>query len=69
MLIMDRVGAGASYTEFYTMDFNDDFVLMGHDGPVQMAIAEGRPVLRVLGLCHGKRGYGLSVEFKIRMGM
>ncbi len=68
MLIMDRLRAGGSYTEFYAMDFNDDFILMGHDGPGHVAIAEGKPTLRGLGLYHGKRGYGLSVEFKVKTG-
>ncbi len=68
MLIMDRFGAGGSYTEFYALDFNEDFVLMGHDGPGHVAISEGKPVLRGLGLYHGKRGYGISVEFNVRLG-
>ena len=68
MFIMDRLGAGGSYTEFYGLDFNEDFVLMGHDGPGHVAISEGRPVLRGLGLFHGKRGYGISVEFKVKYG-
>ncbi|MCK6579409.1 MAG: L-fucose/L-arabinose isomerase family protein [Anaerolineae bacterium] len=68
MLIMDRLNAGGSYTEFYALDFNEEFILMGHDGPGHIAIAEGKPVLRGLGLYHGKRGYGLSVEMKVRLG-
>ncbi len=68
MLIMDRLGAGGSYTEFYAMDFNEDFILMGHDGPGHVAIASGQPLLRGLGLFHGKRGYGLSVEFNVQTG-
>ena len=68
MLIMDRLGAGGSYTEFYAMDFNEDFILMGHDGPGHVAISDGKPVLRGLGLYHGKRGYGISVEFNVRTG-
>ncbi len=68
MLIMDRLGAGGSYTEFYAMDFNEDFILMGHDGPGHVAIAEGKPVLRGLGLYHGKRGFGISVEFNVHNG-
>jgi L-arabinose isomerase len=65
---MDRLGAGGSYTEFYALDFNEDFVLMGHDGPGHVAISEGKPVLRGLGLYHGKRGYGVSVEFNVKLG-
>ena len=68
MLIMDRLGAGGSYTEFYAMDFVDEFILMGHDGPGHVAISAGKPLLRGLGLFHGKRGYGLSVEFNVKTG-
>jgi L-arabinose isomerase len=67
-LILDRLGAGGSYTEFYALDLAEDFVLMGHDGPMHVAIAEGRPTLRALRLYHGKRGAGLSVEAKVRYG-
>ena len=68
MLMMDRLGAGGSYTEFYAMDFREGFVLMGHDGPGHIAISDARPVLRGLGLYHGKRGAGVSVEFKVKTG-
>ena len=68
MTMLDRLGAGGSYTEFYAMDFRDQFVLMGHDGPMHLAIAEGRPILRGLGLYHGKRGSGVSVECRVKTG-
>jgi L-arabinose isomerase len=68
MLLLDRLGAGGSYTEFYGLDFDEGFVLMGHDGPGHVAIADGRPVLRALKLFHGKSGAGLSVEMKVRLG-
>ncbi len=68
MLLMDRLGAGGSYTEFYAMDFKEQFVLMGHDGPGHIAISNEKPVLRGLGLYHGKRGHGVSVEFKVKTG-
>jgi L-arabinose isomerase len=68
MLLLDRLGAGGSYTEFYALDFDVEFVLMGHDGPGHLAIAEGRPVVRALGLYHGKAGAGLSIEMKVRLG-
>ena len=67
-LILDRLGAGGSYTEFYALDFDEGFVLMGHDGPMHTAIAQGRPTLRALRLYHGKRGAGLSVEAEVRHG-
>lgn len=68
MLLLDRLGAGGSYTEFYAMDFREKFVLMGHDGPGHLAISDRRPVLRSLGLYHGKRGHGVSVEFNVKTG-
>ncbi|MEO1663085.1 MAG: L-fucose/L-arabinose isomerase family protein [Chloroflexota bacterium] len=68
MMMMDRLKAGGSYTEFYAMDFNDEFILMGHDGPAHIAIGDVKPVLRGLGLYHGKRGYGISVQFKVKTG-
>ena len=68
MFLLDRLGAGGSYTEFYALDFDEGFVLMGHDGPGHLAIAEGRPVARALQLYHGKAGAGLSIEMKVRLG-
>jgi L-arabinose isomerase len=68
MLLLDRLGAGGSYTEFYALDFDEEFILMGHDGPGHLAIAEGRPVARALQLYHGKAGAGLSIEMKVRLG-
>ncbi len=68
MFIMDRLGIGGSFAEFHPVDFIEDFVLVGHDGPHNIAIAEGRPVLRSLKKYHGKYGSGASVEFKIQEG-
>jgi len=68
MKIMDLLGAGGSYTELYALDFRERFILMGHDGPFHIAIAEGRPILRGLGLYHGKSGRGVSVEASVRNG-
>jgi L-arabinose isomerase len=68
MKVLDLLGCGGSYTEFYAMDFDEDFLLMGHDGPFHLGIAEGRPILRGLGLYHGKRGFGVSVEARVKLG-
>jgi L-arabinose isomerase len=68
MLLLDRLGAGGSFTEFYALDFDEGFILMGHDGPGHLAIAEGRPVARALALYHGKAGAGLSIEMNVQLG-
>jgi L-arabinose isomerase len=68
MLIMDRLDIGGSFAEFHPIDFKEDFVLVGHDGPHNIAIAGGRPVLRSLKKYHGKPGFGAGVEFKIKEG-
>lgn len=68
MKIMDSFGAGGSFTEYYAMDWNDDVVLMGHDGPGHIKIAEGKTKVRPLKVYHGKVGRGLSVEMSVKHG-
>jgi L-arabinose isomerase len=68
MKVMDALGAGGSFTEFYAMDFHEGFMLMGHDGPGHIAISDSAPILRGLGVYHGKAGYGVSVEFGVKSG-
>lgn len=68
MLIMDRLGAGGSFTEIQALNYTDGVVEMGHDGPAHVGISEQRPLLRGLGVYHGKRGYGVSVEFDVAHG-
>jgi L-arabinose isomerase len=68
MLILDRLNIGGSFAEFHPIDFKEGFVLVGHDGPHHINVAEGRPVLRSLLKYHGKPGSGASVEFKLKEG-
>jgi L-arabinose isomerase len=68
MKIMDALGAGGSFTEYYGVDFAADIVLMGHDGPGHTGIAEGRTKVRPLKVFHGKVGRGLSVEMSVKHG-
>ncbi|GAA0683129.1 L-fucose/L-arabinose isomerase family protein [Streptomyces malaysiensis subsp. malaysiensis] len=68
MLMADRLGAGGSFTELQALNFEDNVVEMGHDGPAHLAISSADPLLRGLGVYHGKRGWGVSVEFDVQHG-
>ena len=68
MFIMDRLNIGGSFAEFHPVDFKENFILVGHDGPHNITIAQGKPVLRSLKKYHGKPGFGAGVEFKIKEG-
>jgi L-arabinose isomerase len=68
MKIMDCFGVGGSFTEYYAVDLDDDIILMGHDGPGHIAIAQGKTKVRPLSVYHGKVGRGLSVEMSVKHG-
>ncbi|QJD88367.1 arabinose isomerase [Cohnella herbarum] len=68
MKICDILGTGGSYSEIVVVDYVDGTILLGHDGPFHIAISEGKPTLRGMGLYHGKQGTGVSVEAKVKTG-
>lgn len=68
MKIADILGAGGSFSEIMAVDYDEETILLGHDGPFHIAISEGKPILRGMGLYHGKQGTGVSVEAKVRTG-
>ncbi|MFB9275736.1 arabinose isomerase [Cohnella cellulosilytica] len=68
MKICDLLGTGGSFSEIVVVDYVDETILLGHDGPFHIAISNGKPILRGMGLFHGKQGTGVSVEAKVKSG-
>lgn len=68
MKICDILGTGGSFSEIVVVDYIDETILLGHDGPFHLAISDGKPILRGMGLYHGKQGSGVSVEAKVKSG-
>ena len=68
MKILDLLGGGGMFVEFFSMDFDEDFILFGHDGPSNINVAQGRPRLTHLEVHHGKSGHGLGIDFDMQQG-
>ena len=68
MYLTSALGCGGSFAELCAVDFNADIVIVGHDGPHDIRISDKKPSIRGLGIMHGKKGYGVSVEFSIKHG-
>jgi L-arabinose isomerase len=68
MYITSALGCGGSFAEMCSVDFKADVVIVGHDGPHDIRISDKKPTIRGLSLMHGKKGYGVSVEFSIKHG-
>jgi L-arabinose isomerase len=68
MKLLDLLGAGGMFVEFFAMDFDENSFLMGHDGPANVGMAAGQPRLMHLEVHHGKSGHGLGIDFDMRSG-
>jgi L-arabinose isomerase len=68
MKILDLLGAEGMFVEFFAMDFDDDTLLVGHDGPANINMSQGRPRLQHLEVHHGKTGHGLGIDFEVAKG-
>ena len=68
MYTTSAMGAGGSFAELGVASFKENVILLGHDGPHDIRISDAKPTIRGLGLYHGKRGHGISVEFSLKAG-
>ncbi len=68
MKICDALGVGGSYTEIVAADYDLNTLILGHDGPFHILISQGKPILRGMGIYHGKKGNGVSVEANVKTG-
>ena len=68
MKILDLLGGGGMFVEFFAMDFNENSILLGHDGPSNISVAKGSPRLKHLETHHGKSGHGLGIDFDMPEG-
>ncbi len=68
MKICDTLGLGGSFSEIVAMDYVHNTMLLGHDGPFHISISNGKPMLRGMGVYHGKKGTGVSVEANVLSG-
>jgi len=68
MKILDLLGAGGMFVEFFAIDFDEDILLVGHDGPANINMSQGRPKLQHLKVHHGKTGHGLGIDFDVPKG-
>jgi L-arabinose isomerase len=68
MKILELLGGGGMFLEFFSMDFKEDFLMMGHDGPANIAVSEGKPNIKHLSVHHGKTGHGIGIDFHVQKG-
>lgn len=68
MKILDLLGGGGMFLEYFATNFDEEFILVGHDGPCNTNVAASRPKLQLLDVLHGKTGYGLGIDFEMNQG-
>ncbi|MCL2517662.1 MAG: hypothetical protein FWF15_03770 [Oscillospiraceae bacterium] len=69
MKVLNMLGGGGMFMEFMSLDFNANVFLAGHDGPANVDLAVGKPLLEHLSVHHGKTGEGIGINFQMREGI
>ncbi len=68
MKILNLMGGGGMFIEFFSCDFDGEFLMVGHDGPSNVSVASDKPILQNLTTHHGKTGEGLGIDFQMKEG-
>ena len=68
MKVFDLLGAGGMFLELFCMDFDENFIMVGHDGPSNINVASGKPKIKHLDVHHGKTGSGIGIDFHVAPG-
>lgn len=63
MQALRTVAGSATLAELYSMDFNDDVIIIGHSGAGDPAISGDPPRLAMSEVFHGKSGKGYLTQF------
>jgi L-arabinose isomerase len=69
MSIMKTLSGACQLSEFYTFDFNDDVVLIGHSGSGDACFSTARKAsMEIVPVFHGKAGGGFLTRFYPKAG-
>ena len=69
MSIMKTISGACQLSEFYTFDFNDDVVLIGHSGSGDACFSTARKAsMEIVPVFHGKTGGGFLTRFYPKPG-
>lgn len=68
MLMLKAVAGTATLAELYSMDFEDDVVILGHSGAADITISRRKPTLKHSAVFHGKSGSGFLTQTFPKLG-
>ena len=68
MSMLKTISGTGQLAEMYSIDFNDDIVLIGHSGSGDADISEKKPTMKKVPVFHGKTGGGYLTQFYPRLG-